>query len=363
VFTRFVRSHIACGALFIALIAIECRADARLGLPTTQCAGDSVRNNAASSLGAQLFSDARLSGDGTVSCATCHDRENALMDGRVVARGIHGASGTRNTPSLWNVCYMTSFFWEGRRQSLEQQASDPLQNPREHGIDTAQLLALVRSDQTYQTAFLAAFGVKADKIDIDHVGRALAAFERTLIAADTPFDRYLYGGDRHALTASAQRGLELFRGRARCGTCHVIGERSALFTDEQFHSLGVGWEAIASDLPQLTTRVAAMSSEALDRAISENTQVAALGRFLVTKNPQDIGKFKTPGLRNVEITAPYMHDGSVRQLSEAIDFELYYRSLESGTPLILTPAEKADLLAFLRALTSPTAGQLGARRL
>ena len=353
--SKFICMRIACAAALLLFSCSECRADELLGLPSSSCAPANAHTETLVPLGSRLFADKRFSSDGTISCATCHEPQNALSDGRTVARGVRGMHGTRNTPSLWNVCYLTSQFWEGRRQTLEQQAKDPLLNPREHGVDITRVLAVVRGDPEYRTAFPAAFGVRLDQVDIEHVSRALAAFERTLVAGNAPFDRYLYGKKEDALSPAARRGFELFRGRAQCSSCHLIEAQHALFTDQQFHRLGVGWEVIAPDLPRLTTQVASMSVQALDRAISENARIAALGRFLITKDPQDIGKFKTPSLRNVALTAPYMHDGSVPQLGDAVDFELYYRGLESGVPLIVTPAEKSDLIEFLRALTSPTA--------
>jgi cytochrome c peroxidase len=187
------------------------------------------------------------------------------------------------------------------------------------------------------------------------VTAALAAFERTLLVGDSPFDRYLYGGDGKALSATAVRGLELFRGRAQCAKCHLIGEHEALLTDNLYHSVGVGLRWVQPHLAQATTRIVRETPAVLDQLIGADAEVAALGRFVVTKQPRDIGSFRTPSLRNVALTAPYMHDGSTATLEEALELELYYRSVELQKPLILTPAEKADLVAFLRSLTSPTA--------
>jgi cytochrome c peroxidase len=328
-----------------------------LSLSTTSIfSADATQDAARITLGSKIFFDTRLSGDGSISCATCHQPEKAFTDGRAIARGVHGHSGTRNTPSLWNVSSMTSLFWEGRRTTLEQQATDPLLNPREHGMQPSQLLASIRADERYRALFLSAFGIQPGAIELEHVSVALSAFQRTLTIGDSPFDRYQHDGKvEQAMEAAAVRGLSLFRGSAQCASCHPIDARFALFTDHEFHSLGVGVQSISRDLPKLATSAATMSASQLDRAISDNPQIAALGRYLVTKDPRDIGKFKTPSLRNVALTAPYMHDGSVATLSEAVEFELYYRGIESGRPLILTPAEKEDLLAFLKALTSPAA--------
>jgi cytochrome c peroxidase len=306
-----------------------------------------------------LFFDKRLSADGTINCAICHDPHKAFSDGLAVAKGIRGQFGTRNAPSLLNVVFTTSQFWDGRRESLEMQATDPLLNPREHGLlDGEAVLRIVRGDGAYTQAFHNTFAVAPDHITLDLVATAIASFERTLIAGDSPFDRYLYAGNALALSAKAVQGLELFRGRARCASCHLIGERYSLLTDNLYHRVGVGMKTIeGARLADATSRVIDASPVQLDHLISDDPDVAALGRFVVTKNPKDIGLFKTPSLRNVSVTAPYMHDGSVKTLTEAIDAEIYYRGIEAGRPLILTPEEKSELIAFLNSLTSPVAMQ------
>lgn len=243
-------------------------------------------------------------------------------------------------------------FWDGRRSSLEEQAAEPFVNPVEHGLPNhAALLARLRTDRSYVEDFQKTFG-SADPISMEHVTQALASFVRSLASGDSAFDRYLYAGERSALSASAERGLELFRGRAQCATCHKIGERSATFTDNQFHSVGVGLEAVAPKLATLASRIARTSRDDVGPLISGDPEVSALGRFVITRDPADIGKFRTPTLRNVALTAPYMHDGSVPTLEEAVDRELYYRGQTLGRPLVLTPAERRDLVSFLQSLTS-----------
>jgi len=335
-------------------------ADARLGLPLIPAPANNPPTPAKVALGRKLFFDQRLSTDGTISCAKCHVPEQGFSDGRPLALGIGGQLGSRKTPSLLNVALTTSEFWDGRRLTLEAQALDPLFNPREHGLtDSASLLALLRSDPAYRQAFRDVFGIAPEQIQRQYIGEAIASFERTLLAGDSAFDRYQYAGDDSALSAGAQRGLMLFRGRAQCASCHTIGADGASFSDGQFHSLGVGFMKIEARLDKTATRVVNSAPDELDRLILSDADVAELGRFNVTKQPADIGKFKTPSLRNVAITGPYMHDGSVKTLDEAVDMELYYRSLEANRPLILTPVEKADLVAFLQSLTSPYALTLG----
>jgi cytochrome c peroxidase len=328
-----------------------------LGLPAVTTTTN-LRSAAIALLGRRLFFDKRLSVDGTISCASCHIPERAFSDGLPVARGVAGQLGTRNTPSLWNVTFATSSFWDGRRLTLEQQAIVPLLNPREHGLrDDGALPGLLRQDEYYRGAFRQAFAVELEQVTLDHVAQALATFERTLVAGNSAFDRYLYGHDPTALSDAAVRGLDLFRGRAQCVICHIIGEQSALLTDNLYHSVGVGLRAVQPHLAQVATRVVHERQEVLERLISEDPEIAALGRFVITKRPRDIGSFKTPSLRNVELTAPYMHDGSARTLLEAIELELYYRGIETNRPLILTPAEKVDLLEFLKSMTSPRLDQ------
>jgi cytochrome c peroxidase len=311
-------------------------------------------------LGRALFTDKRLSADGTISCASCHQAQSVLTDGLAVAEGVQKHKGTRNTPSLINTAYLSSQFWDGRRTSLEDQAQDPFVNPVEHGLPNhTALLRIVQGDAAYITQFRQVFGVSPDHITLDHIAKAIASFERTLIAGGSPFDRYEYGGDSSAISASARRGLALFRGRARCQTCHTLGATSALFTDDQFHSLGVGFKRIEPRLAEIATQVARAKGQDLDEAILTRSEISELGRFVVTRRPADIGRFKTPSLRNVAVTAPYMHDGSLSTLEEAVDLEVYYRSLEANRPLILTSQEKADLIAFLRSLTSPQFAQTG----
>jgi cytochrome c peroxidase len=310
-------------------------------------------------LGRTLFLDTSLSDDGTVSCATCHQPERAHTDGRVRAAGIAGHVGTRNTPSLLDVGSQRSLFWDGRRVSLEEQALDPLINEVEHGLtDVAELLRRLLADPRYPAAFGAAFGnaPEGELITARHVAEALAVFERTLVSAPSAFDRF-HTGDKGAMSESARRGWFVFDQQARCTRCHVAtsdGGRPPLFTDHQFHSLAVGFRRIERELPQLTERLTALRRNGgpLGREVLLDRDLAELGRFAVTLDPADLGAFKTPGLRNVALTAPYMHDGSIATLAEAVDLEVYSRGASEAHPIILTPSERDDLIAFLAALTS-----------
>lgn len=319
-------------------------------------------SGAIAKLGLRLFTDTRLSETRKVSCATCHVPERAFSDGLPVAIGVNEQRGTRNTPSLWNVAELPTQFWDGRRTTLEEQALDPLLNAREHGLASEdRLLAVIRTEPAYRNGFHAAFGVAAEQIESHHVAAALAAFQRTLQLEPSPLDRFLREGRRSVLSDAQLRGLELFQGRAGCAQCHIIEARSAPLSDHRFHSIGVGLGEILPHLPTIAKKVAAADRRALERMIAEDPNVAALGRFIVTKDPHDIAKFRTPSLRNVTLTAPYMHDGSIETLESVIDYEIYYRSLQANHPLILTPLEKADLAALLHAFTSPNAQSFTAR--
>lgn len=323
------------------------------GLPQVPIPSDNPQTPAKIALGKKLFHDQRLSANGKVSCATCHQAEHAFTDGLPLARGVRDQPGTRNASSLLNSAYQHDLFWDGRAPSLEAQAKEPFFHPREHGLKNSQdLLRRIRLDRKYEELFKRAFNTSITDITLDQVAKALASFERTLLAGDSPFDRYYFAGEQKALSPTAQRGLKLFQGSAQCASCHIVGKSSALFTDQQFHSLAIGLKKIEPRIVELTSRVVRASPAERERMVLEDADYAELGRFLVTQNPADIGKFKTPSLRNVAVTAPYMHDGSIATLAEAIEFEMYYRGLAQNRPLILTPQEKLDLIDFLKSLTS-----------
>lgn len=348
------RAVVALVCVLLCATAVVARA-APVGLPPD---GTQQVSAALAALGQRLFSEKRLSVDGTMSCANCHIAGERFTDGFPTARGLHGVSLTRRTPSLLNVRYASSLFWDGRASDLESQARAPLLAPAEHGLANEHAVqAILSMDADYTSAFRRLFGEVKDGPSIREVAVALAAYERTLVAGDSPFDRYQFGHDAKALSAAAIRGLGLFRGRAQCVSCHSIGETSALLTDGQFHSSALSMSAETSRmLGALAQQVSGLrakgESDALNALIETNSDVAELGRFVLTLDPKDIGRFRTPSLRNVVTRGPYMHNGAVRSLAQAVDLELYSRS-EQRYPLALTEDERADLLEFLGALTSP----------
>lgn len=336
-------------------------APAYLGLPPLVIPADNPQDTEKVVLGQRLFEDTRFSADGTISCASCHKPDMAFTDGLPTAEGIGKQRGTRNTPTVLNAAFYTTQFWDGRRADLEGQAGDPLLNPIEHGLKTHQaVIDVIVKDAAYPAAFMKVFGVSRDEIAIDHVLKAIAAFERTLISGNSAFDRYQFGGEQQAMSDSARRGLELFRTKGRCVDCHKIEQTSATFTDNDFHNLGVGFKRIEARMFDIVEayREAKEKGQDIDVGVLTQSDLSELGRYVVTMRTSDLGRFKTPTLRNIALTAPYMHDGSQQTLEETIEF--YDKGgeqnplLDGGIrPLKLTEQEKADLVEFMRALTSP----------
>jgi len=349
-------------ALAFALLAETAFGAPPLGLPPLPTVPENPQTPEKIRLGAMLFQDADFSSTGEVGCHTCHLPDIAFHDGRFVAQGVGGALGTRNSPSVINAAYAEHLFWDGRAASLEEQALMPLVNPIEHGLtDLEQVAAVMRGKPEYVALAKAAFGVDAGSITAQHFALAVAAFQRTLVFGDSPFDRWHYGGDEYALSPSAQRGFALFTGKAGCASCHIIGDEYALFTDNAFHNV----MADSGQLQASAQRWQRMRAGDEDVALDEEQQ-SALGRFVVTGRTEDIGAFKTPTLRNVARTAPYMHDGRLRSLKDVVRFFNNGGKTKAGAstahsryqspliqPLKLSASERKDLVAFLESLTSP----------
>jgi cytochrome c peroxidase len=255
-------------------------------------------------LGRRLFFDRRLSRDGSVSCATCHIPNRAFSSPLAVSVGVGDRRGTRNVPALINRGYGRAFFWDGRTSSLEEQVLKPIQDPNEMDLTLEEASARVH-------------------LDVPTISRALASYVRSILSGDAPFDRFI-NGDRSALSEEQQLGLRIFRGKGNCTACHI----GPNFTDEQFHNTGIAWR---------------------DGRFTDD------GRFVVSKKPRDRGAFKTPTLREIARTAPYMHDGSLATLEDVIAFYS-----EGGRPnpfldpdirpVRFSPEEKRALVAFLQSL-------------
>jgi cytochrome c peroxidase len=272
-------------------------------------------------LGKQLYFDTRLSKNNSVSCAFCHNPGTGFADARQFSIGAFGTAGGRQAPTVYNTGFIPLQFWDGRAGSLEEQAVGPIHNPVEMAEKHDTVVPKISKIAAYQKQFQLVFGGGAS---LQHIAEAIAAFERTIVSQNSAFDKYVMG-DSTAMSETAVRGLALFKGKARCILCH----NGPNFTDNKFHNLGVPQAGLLKE---------------------------DLGRYMVTKAEKDKGAFKTPTLRSIVETAPYMHDGVFRTLEEVIDF------LDQGgganphlsplvKPLGLSAEEKADLIAFLKALT------------
>jgi cytochrome c peroxidase len=298
-----------------------------LGLPPVQWPEDNPYSAAKEELGRLLYFDKRLSSDGTVSCATCHAPEKGFTDGAAVSTGIGSQKGGRSAPTVINRAYSTSQFWDGRSPSLEDQAVGPIANSIEMTSEKTgeaaheSCVQRLRKVPGYVKQFEQVFGTKT--FTIDHVGKAIATFERTVLSGNAPFDRY-NDGDKKAMSESQVRGMNLFFNKVACDSCHI----GFNFTDGSYENIGIGMDKKDPDL----------------------------GRFAVSKKDEDKGAFKTPTLRDIEHTGPYMHDGSLKTLEDVV--EHYNKGgiknahlNQRVKPLKLSEQDKKDLVSFLKALS------------
>ena len=276
-------------------------------------------------LGEALFFDPILSKDSTVSCASCHRPEYAFADTSAVSIGVDGKKGIRNTPTAMNLSLSKSFFWDGRAGTLEEQALAPIKNPDEMNLAIEEAVHRLKNSKKYRGYFLKVFNIEPDRTNL---AVAIAAFERTLETSDSPFDNWKFSDDSIAVGAAAKRGFVIFNGKAKCIKCHF----GADFTANDFRNIG----------------------------LFNGKNLNDSGRYLISKKEEDIGKFKTSSLRNVAITAPYMHNGMFKRLDDVIDFyndtrKIVPDAINTDTlliqPLRLTKKERYDLKAFLISLT------------
>lgn len=298
-----------------------------LGLPAAFWPEDNPYSKEKAELGWLLYFDTRLSSDNTVSCASCHEPKNAFTDGAAVSTGIKGQKGGRSAPTVINRAYSTLQFWDGRAESIEEQAKGPIANPIEMTLekdaDKAHDACITRLSAVpgYVSRFKKAFG--AQQIDIDQVAKAIATFERTVYSGNAPFDRH-EDGDKSAMSAAQVRGMDVFFKKAACDSCHI----GFNFTDGSFANIGIGMDKKDPDL----------------------------GRYLITGRDEERGAFKTPTLRDIEHTGPYMHDGRFKTLAEVVEHYdrggIKNKYLDQRMkPLKLSKQEKSDLVAFLKALS------------
>jgi cytochrome c peroxidase len=310
-----------------------------LGLPPLPIPADNPPTAETIALGRKLFYDKKLSKDNSLACASCHSPQKYFTDALPVSRGVGGISGLRNAPTIMNAAYLPFQFWDGRAISLEQQAASPISDPIEMNQTHDVSVSKLNAELTYIPMFLRTFGPGG--ITIGRVENALASFERTVLSGDSPFDRYQFGGDKTALTPEQIRGLAIFVDpkRGNCAACHTVDQKYALFTDGKFHNIG---EGVGGDDGQFTD----------------------IGRYHQTKVATDKGAFKTPTLRNVAETAPYMHDGSLKTLKEVVDF---YAGGGNSNPYLdkeirviqLSGQDRSDLVAFLQSLTGDMPPNVG----
>ena len=299
---------------------LSCQLAVPQGFTVPELPEDNQLTESRIALGKRLFHDPALSRDYTLSCAGCHQQEKAFTDGVPVSIGIKNRVGNRNSPTLVNLAWQPYFFAEGGNPSLAMQAMGPIGEPHEMGFNAREAVDRLALIESYQEEAQKAYG---REFDLFVLTRALAAFERTFISGNSPFDQYQYQGKENVLSESAKRGLDLFTSdRAACANCHP----APLFTDFSFQNIGL------------------------------TNEYADPGRFRITMDTVDHGKFKVPSIRNVALTAPYMHDGSIESLSVVIEhFDQggagHVNQSPNVRPLGLTTQEKADLLAFLESLT------------
>ncbi len=336
-----------------------------LGLPTPLPVPDNNRLTPEKvALGRRLFFDRRLSPNDTMSCAMCHiPTQGFTVNETRLAVGLNGQTGKRNPPALYNVAYQRFLFHDGREFTLEDQIISPLTNPIEMGNPSiGYIVDKLGRLPDYDESFRDAFGESAS---VAMLGKALASYERTLVSANSPFDRWRFARDQNAVSGEVKLGFKIFTGKGQCSTCHTVNKDNALFTDQGFHNTGI------AQLPLIPEKRVAVELGGGLTVHMPRTQVDEiltppskdLGRHEVTHDPTDLWRYKTPSLRNVALTAPYMHNGVLPTLEDVVDYYDHGGTQAEGqdpriSPLHLQPEEKQALLAFLRSLTGDNTNQL-----
>lgn len=307
-------------------------------------------HQAKADLGETLFRDTTLSANRTLACSSCHDPSKAFAQDVAVPTVYGQRTGTRNVPSLLDLPHFTHFFWDGREERLDQAAVAAFTNQAEMAQpDMSVVIKAVSQKPDYRIRFKAAFG--NERVDQERISSSILAYLASVTTGRSRYDAFV-AGNTAALTTAERRGLDVFRGKAECSSCHALEAAPAAFTDNQFHHSNVGMDRMAG---QVGTTIESFKTKReqgvpLAALVLSDPDIAALGRFAISGQGNDLAAYRTPTLRNVTRTPPYMHDGSVRSLEEAIQREIYYRSLARGTPISLTAAEQQDLHAFLHAL-------------
>jgi cytochrome c peroxidase len=342
-----------------------------LGLPDMNHPIDNMPTAEKIALGRKLFMDRRLSHNNTISCGMCHVPEQGFTSNELAtAVGIEGRSHRRNSPTIFNVGYYQFLFHDGREFTLENQVIGPMLAFNEMGNPSiGHVIEKIRNLNDYSGLFEEAFG---GGVTLERLSQAIASYERFLVSGNSKFDQWHYGEDKNALNQEEINGFEIFIGKGGCVTCHTINDKTALFTDQSFHNTGIGWarnnkvikkEYDSETFPvQLAPGVIVHVKHDYLETSSEKPQ-NDVGRFEITEDPKDSWKYKTPSLRNLTVTAPYMHDGSLATLEEVVSF--YNKGGEDNPdkdsllkPLGLSAKEQFSLVAFLKSLTGDNIKQL-----
>ncbi len=331
-----------------------------LGLPPPNIPKDNPITKQKVDLGRKLFFDRRLSINGTFSCAICHIPEQGFTNNEIeTAVGVEGRTGKRNAPTIYNVGYLQKLFHDGRESTLEQQVWHPFLARNEMANPSiGYVINKIKAIKEYAGLFETAFNGRGPTMET--IGMALASYQRTLNAADSPFDRWYFGKDENAVNTQVKRGFKLFTGKGVCNSCHLIHDDYALFTDDNLHNTGLGYQDSMGITPE-TKRVQLAPGVYTDLDMSVIKSVSRkkendLGLYEITENPNDKWKFRTPNLRNVALTAPYMHNGAMLTLREVVEFynqggvpnEILSPLIK---PLELTEEEINEVVAFLESLT------------
>ncbi len=330
-----------------------------LGLPAIIFPKDNPQTVEKIALGKKLFYDRRLSINNTFSCAMCHIPEQGFGSNEMATSiGVEGRTVRRNAPTLYNIAYMEKLFHDGREDTLEQQAWSPLLAHNEMANPSiGYVINKIKRQADYAGLFETAF---KQGVTMETVGMALASYQRSLNSADSVFDRWFYGKQSNALTAIEEQGYGLFVGKADCHQCHLINKKNALFTDQQHHNTGIGYQQSMNKplerqhLQITTNQLIEIDTNVID-SVAE-TKMADLGLYEITENPKDRWKYKTPSLRNINLTAPYMHNGELQTLDAVIEFYnqggIVNENLDPLIkPLNLSKIESNALVAFLKSLT------------
>lgn len=331
----------------------------QLGLPELPRELINSFDKAKIQLGRKLFFDRRLSRNKTMSCAMCHIPEQGFSNNELARPiGFEGRGLKRNAPTILNIAFSDTLFWDARENQLSQQVWSPLLAANEmNNPSVGAVIDVIRLDAEYPSLFQKAFKQTPNMINI---GEAIAQYQRSLIAANSRFDQWRYGKQKNALTKDEIAGYQLFTTKAGCASCHTIDDESALFTDQKLHNTGLGYsESMSTQLKTITVQLAPGVTAEIEQSVIQSVGEKTpndLGRYEVTYNPNDRWKFKTPSLRNVALTAPYMHDGRLSSLAQVVDFynnggvkhELLSPLIR---PLNLSKQERNSIVLFLKTLT------------